>query len=123
MLRPAQKGGEGEQADTGKVGALAFINAQLEDQRSDAATSADQGPTAWVGGLPGPLAANESDVIQLFSQFGELEPEGIKIRQKEGNYKSWCLVTFRPWDPGLRLGVPSKLRKLHHLRIYPYVQN
>jgi hypothetical protein len=58
-----------------------------------------QGPTAWVGGIPGALACNRSEATELFSRFGELQPGGLKIRQKDGNYASWCLVSFVPWDP------------------------
>lgn len=81
-------------------GTLAFTAEQMEDQKKKLMKAeVKAGPTAWVGGIPAALAANEAEVRCLFEMFGEIVPGGLKIRQKEGPYKSWCLCEFVNTDP------------------------
>ena len=42
-------------------GALAFTAEQMDDQRTKLAKAEAAGPSAWVGGLPAALAANEGE--------------------------------------------------------------
>ena len=57
--------------------------------------------TAWIGGLPRQLAADETALHTLLRRFGELEKTTVRI--KEGPYKSWCLATFHNLDAIERL--------------------